>query len=388
MIALDRRRIAVFVAGASAFLDMYCTQALLPDLARHFHASPAEVGLTVTMSTLATALVAPLIGAVADMWGRKRLIVAGALALVLPTLAIAWVDSLPAILGLRFLQGLCMPAIFTVTMAYVGEEWPPAEVPEVVSLYTGGTALGGVSGRLVTAVAADFLGWRDAFIVLGAVNLAAGLLIWAMLPAAKGWRPSGSLVETLRAALGHLRNPRLVATFGIGFTILFSLVATFTYGTFYLAAPPFLLSTTGQGLVFLVYLLGMVAAPVGGKVIARIGAVRGMAMAVGGICLGMGLTLVPAFPAVVAGLAAMVCGIFICQTASISTISTTAKTSRSAAMGLYVTMYYLGGSLGAVVPAPAWHGLGWPGPVAIVVLVALGGLALAVRYWTAKRGTT
>lgn len=384
MIHLDRRRIAVFVAGASAFLDMYCTQALLPDLARHFNASPAEVGLTVTMATLATALVAPLIGAMADMIGRKRVIVAGALALVLPTLGIALVDSLPAILVLRFLQGLCMPAIFTVTMAYVGEEWPAAEVPEVVSLYTGGTALGGVSGRLVTAIAADFLGWREAFIVLGVVNLAAGLLIWWLLPAAKGWRASGSLAETLRAAVGHLRNPRLLATFGIGFTILFSLVATFTYGTFYLAAAPFSLSTTGQGLIFLVYLLGMVAAPVGGKVIARIGPVRGLAMAVAGVCIGQLLTLGPNLALVVAGLAVMVCGIFICQTASISMISATAKTSRSAAMGLYVTLYYVGGSLGAVVPAPAWAALGWPGCVAIVVAVALGGLGLAVRFWTAR----
>lgn len=381
MIALDRRRIAVFVAGASAFLDMYCTQALLPDLARHFNASPAEVGLTVTMSTLATALVAPLIGAVADMWGRKRLIVAGALLLVLPTVAIAWADGLPAILALRFLQGLCMPAIFTVTMAYVGEEWPPAQVPEVVSLYTAGTALGGVSGRLVTAVAADFVGWRDAFIVLGAVNLAAGLLIWALLPPARGWRPSGSLVDTLRAAAGHLGNPRLVATFGIGFTILFSLVATFTYGTFHLAGWPYDLSATGQGLVFLVYLLGSVAAPVGGKVIARIGAVRGLAMAVGGVCLGLGVALLPSLPVIVAGLGIMVCGIFICQTASISMISATAKTSRSAAMGLYVTLYYVGGSLGAVVPSAAWHAFAWPGVVAIVMLVSLGGLGLALRWW-------
>jgi predicted MFS family arabinose efflux permease len=384
MILFDHRRVAVFLAGASAFLDMYCTQALLPDLARHFNASPAEVGLTVTMATLATALVAPLIGALADMVGRKRVIVAGALALVLPTFAIALVDSLPGILALRFLQGLCMPAIFTVTMAYVGEEWPPAQVPEVVSIYTGGTALGGVSGRLVTAIAADALGWRDAFVVLGVVNLAAALAIWALLPAAKNFRASASLVETLRAAGGHLRNPRLVATFGIGFTILFSLVATFTYGTFYLANPPFDLSTTGQGLIFLVYLLGMVAAPVGGRMIARIGPVRGLAVAVAAVCIGQGLTLAPLLAVVIAGLAVMVCGIFICQTASISMISATAKTSRSAAMGLYVTVYYVGGSLGAVVPAPAWHAVAWPGCVAIVVAVALAGLGLALRFWRTK----
>ncbi|HLO77637.1 MAG TPA: MFS transporter, partial [Magnetospirillum sp.] len=295
------------------------------------------------------------------------------------------VDSLGAMLVLRFLQGLCMPAIFTVTMAYVGEEWSPSEVPEVVSLYTGGTALGGVSGRLVTAVAADALGWRDAFVVLGVVNLAAGLLIWSLLPAAKNFHATSSLRATLQAGLAHLRNPRLVATFGIGFTILFSLVSTFTYGTFYLAAAPFSLSITGQGMIFLVYLLGTVAAPVGGRMIARVGPVCGLAAAVAAVCVGQGLTLVPVLPVVVVGLAVLVCGIFICQTASISMISATAKASRSAAMGMYVTLYYVGGSLGAVVPAPAWHAVGWPGCVAIVVTVALCGLGLAARFWTAPR---
>lgn len=382
MILSAHRRIAVFFAGTSAFLDMYCTQALLPDLARHFSASPAEVGLTITMATLATALVAPIIGGMADMVGRKRVIVTGALVLVLPTLGIALVESLSAILVLRFLQGLCLPAIFTVTMAYVGEEWPPAEVPVVVSIYTAGTALGGVSGRLITAAAADLLGWRGAFVVLALVNLLAGLVILALLPPAKNFRPTSSLAETVRAAANHARNPKLLATFGVGFAILFSLVATFTYGTFYMAAAPFNLTTTGQGLVFLVYLLGMLAAPVGGRMIARIGPVPGLAVAVALICAGQLITIVPSLPVVVTGLAVMVCGVFICQTASISVISRTAKMSRSAAMGLYVTVYYVGGSLGAVVPAPAWHVVGWPGCVAMVVIVALGGLALAVRYWS------
>jgi MFS transporter, YNFM family, putative membrane transport protein len=266
----------------------------------------------------------------------------------------------------------------------VGEEWPAAEMPEVVSLYTAGTALGGVSGRLITALAAEAMGWRDAFFLLAGVNLAAALAIFACLPPAKAFQPSGSLAATLRAAGGHLRNPRLLATFGVGFSILFALVATFTYGTFYMAATPFSLSTAAQGFVFLVYLLGMVAAPIGGKLIARIGAVRGMAASVSLSCAGLLLTLFPILSVVIVGLALFVAGIFITQTASISMINANAKTSRSAAMGLYVTVYYLGGSLGAIVPAPAWQAVGWPGPLAFVIAVLLAGLGLGARFWRSR----
>lgn len=388
MLMLDRRRIAVFLAGASAFLDMYCTHALLPELSRHFNAGPAEVGLTVTMATLATALVAPLIGGLADMMGRKRVIVAGALILVLPTLGIAMVESLSAILVLRFFQGLCLPAIFTVTVAYVGEEWPPAEMPEVVSVYTAGTALGGVSGRLITALAAEAMGWREAFFLLAAVNLVAALAIWALLPPAKAFRASGSLADTLRAAGGHLRNPRLIATFGVGFSILFSLVAVFTYATFYMAAPPYNLSTAGQGFVFLVYLIGMISAPIAGKMIRRIGAVRGLIVSVVCSCLGLVVAQAPNLWVIIFGLMMFSAGIFMTQTASISTINTSAKGSRSAAMGLYVTVYYLGGSLGPLAPAPAWHTVGWIGPVAMVMVVMLVGLALGVRFWRPPQAHT
>jgi YNFM family putative membrane transporter len=385
MIALDRRRVAVFLAGASAFLDMYSTQALLPDLARDFRATATQVGLTVTMATLATALVAPLIGGMADMVGRKRVIVAGALLLVLPTLGIALADTLDTVLALRFVQGLCIPAIFTVTVAYVGEEWSPAEMPKVVGIYTSGTVLGGMLGRVVTALAADLMGWRESFVLLGAINLAAALAIWALLPPARNFRRATSLGDTLRAFVNHARTPALAATCGIGFTILFALVATFTYATFLLARAPFSLSTSALGLIFVVYLMGVASAPVGGALIARVGRIGGLAVAVGCSCAGLAITLIPSLPAVIAGLALLATGIFISQTASMSMINATAKTARSAAVGLYVTCYYLGGSMGGVVPGPAWQAAGWPACVALIALVLLAGLALGARWWRAPR---
>ena len=56
--------------------------------------------------------------------------------------------------------------------------------------------------------------------------------------------------------LGHLRNPRLLAIYAVGFGTLFNFVALFTYVSFVLAAPPFNLSPTLLGAIFVTYLRG------------------------------------------------------------------------------------------------------------------------------------
>src|SRR3546814_17221394 len=100
----------------------------------------------------------------------------------------------------------------------------------------------------------------------------------------------------------HLGNRRLVATYAIGFAVLFSLVATFTYVNFYLAAPPFRLSPAALGTVFMVYLVGVVVTPLSGSWIRRFG--RRAAVTAGIACsvAGLLMTLASTLPVVIAGL--------------------------------------------------------------------------------------
>ena len=85
--------------------------------------------------------------------------------------------------------------------------------------------------------------------------------------------------------------------------------------------------------------------------------------------------------AVIAGLALMSGGLLVVQTLALGFIAASVPQGRSAAVGLYVTIYYIGGALGGVVPALAWQAAGWRGVVALVlpVLAAMTGLALA--FW-------
>jgi MFS family permease len=156
---------AVALCGVCAFLELYCTQPLLPLLARLFHASKTGVGLTVSAATMGVALAAPVFGALAERLPRKRVIVIALLGVSVPTLLAATSTSLAQLIFWRFLQGITVPGIIAVVITYIGEEWPPDRVPLIMSFYVSGTALGGFVGRISSGILADRFSWRVSFLV-------------------------------------------------------------------------------------------------------------------------------------------------------------------------------------------------------------------------------
>src|SRR5262245_14146857 len=84
-----------------------------------------------TASTLAIALAAPFTGAVADVLGRKRMIAVAMLAVVVPMVGASFAADVQALIAWRFVQGLLLPPIFGVIVAYIGDEWPPVQVAGV-----------------------------------------------------------------------------------------------------------------------------------------------------------------------------------------------------------------------------------------------------------------
>jgi len=377
---------AIYLCGVFAFLNLYATQPLLPMLAGLFHASKAAVGLTVSVSTLGVALAAPVFGALTERLPRKRVIVASALILSAPTLLAATSPGLHTLIFWRFLQGVALPGIFATVITYIGEEWRRESIALVMSLYVSATALGGFLGRFLTGLIADTLGWRWSFVALGALSIVGAGFIARWLPA-QSPRPPAQAADhetpSLWIALRHFRNPRLVATFAVGFGILFTLVATFTYSTFYLADPPFRLSTLALSYLFAIYLVGLVITPFGGYLVTRIGMRRGIAIAIGLCGLGEALTLshnlwVVIFP----GLGLVCTGVFIAQSTSTSFLRMAAPSGgRASAAGLYLSSYYVGGTLAGVAPSFFWNLGGWPACVALVELVLLAMLAVAWIGW-------
>jgi YNFM family putative membrane transporter len=366
---------AAFLCGTFAFLDLYCTQPLLPLLGRVFHASETRVSLTVSATTLGVAISAALLAVFAERVDRKKTIVLSIVVLGLCTLMTATATTLPVLAMWRLLQGVFTPGIFVITIAYVTEEWPALLVPRVMSFYVAGTVFGGFLGRLTGGTLAERFGWRSVFLVLGILGLVGAALIQRLLPPARPRTKAAKQQALFAPVLANLRNPRLLATFGIGFCMLFTLVSTFSYITFHLAGAPFDLSTEELGWLFSVYLVGLFATLAAGTVLARIGLRHGMLAAVAISFSGVALTLMPSLAMVAVGLAMAGSGVFIAQTCANSFFRDAAPAgARVSAAGMYICSYYIGGTAGGILPGFAWRYGGWPGCAALTctVLVLAG----------------
>jgi MFS transporter, YNFM family, putative membrane transport protein len=383
--AIDSRKVAVAIAGFCTFLNLYSPQPLLPALSREFGVGAAEISTIMTATTLAIALTAPFTGAIADVLGRKRVIAAAMLAVVVPMAGAALATDVQALIAWRFVLGLLLPPIFAVTVAYIGDEWPPARVAGVAGIYIAGSSLGGFCGRFLPGLLDDLFDWRAAFLALAGVSLVGAVMVALLLPREKGFVRSPGLSASARQMLQHLKNPQLLATYGIGFGVLFNFIAVFTYVSFHLAAPPYHFSSTLLGLIFVTYLAGTVIAPMTGRMMARLGRRRFVLAVIAAWAGGALLMLLAPIPAIIAGLTFCAgCGM-LCQTVSTGYVTEIAKEGRSSAVGLYVTWFYAGGSMGAFLPGLAWNWGGWPATIAMVVTMLV---AMAVIAALAYRGAT
>jgi predicted MFS family arabinose efflux permease len=374
---LDKATVATMLAGLCTFLNVYSTQPLLPLLRQIFHASELEVSLTVSATIFATALTAPFIGMIAERRGRKKVIVPSLFLLAVPTALAATSTTLRALIFWRFAQGLFVPGVIAVMLAYVNEEWAGRGVGRAMSSYVTGTVIGGFLGRFISGLIAAHWHWRATFLVLAALDLILAFVVRAWLPLAKNFVRAEHLRQVLDHAKDHLRNPRLLANFGMGSTVLFALVGCFTYANFYLAASPFWLNSAQLGSIFFVYLLGVVITPQSGRFLDRFGFRHTTLVYCAMMIAGLLLTLVRSLPVVIIGLAIFSSGVFVAQAAATVQTGAIAARARSSAAGLYVTFYYLGGSIGATLTDWFWHWRGWPGCVLVLGVVSLLSLWLA-----------
>jgi YNFM family putative membrane transporter len=379
--AFDFRALAVATAGFSAFVNLYSPQALLPELAGEFHVGPGEISSLMTASTAAIALSAPFTGALADVLGRKRLIVAAMFAITVPTVIMTFAATVPQLVLWRFIQGLLVPPIFTVTVAYVGDEWPPRDVARVAGLYVTGASIGGFSGRFIPGILTDVIGWRSAIQVVAQITLVAAVIVALMLPRERQFVRSGGLLLSLSQMFRHFRDRRLVATFAIGFGVLFNFIAAFTYVSFHLAGPPYSFSPTLLGALFFTYLVSSPLLPWTGRAVALFGRRHFVLGTIAVWIVGALLLLAPPVWIIIAGLTlCAVCGM-LCQTISTGYVTLTAKEGRSSAVGLYASTFYIGGSAGAFLTGIAWTTAGWSGCVAVIVAMQVIMAIIVVASW-------
>jgi YNFM family putative membrane transporter len=375
---VNRGSAALLLGASSMFATMYSTQAILPELSDDLDVSAAVAGLTVSVVVLAVALGGWVHGPLSDRIGRRRVMVASAGLLVVPTALLGLSAGIVMLIALRIAQGLLMPGLLVVAVPYITERFSGAVQGRWMGAYTSSLVLGGFVGRVGTGLVTEWTSWRVALSLLAVPAAVGALAMWRWLPPDAVAPSPQPLSHALRE---HLRNgPLLLNAFTAG-AAFFGFVGVFTYATFRLTDPPFNLSLGEAGLVYGVWLVGLLVTPITGLA-GRIGPQRVVPWLLLLSISGALLTLVDSLPAIIAGLAAMALAMFTIVPACQLLIPRLAHHQRGTATSLHLTVYYAAGGLGGYLPGFALD-RGWGTLVAVCTASIAGGLAASLTL----RGT-
>ncbi|WP_026927867.1 MFS transporter [Granulicoccus phenolivorans] len=374
--------VALFLAGLVTFALLYATQPMLPELSLRFGVSATAAATSVSAGTLALGVALLIAGPVTELVGRTPLMIGSLFAASVVGMACAFAPTWEVMLGLRALQGFLLAGLPAVATAYLREEIARDAAGRATGLYIGGTALGGMSGRLIGGTLTDFFGWQVALFGLGLLGLVCAIATTVLLPRSRNFRPSP---KTLHAVLGTLRkalaDPALLGLYGIGGTSMGMLVATFNALGFRLAAPPYLLPLSLASLVFLTYAVGSWSSTYAGRLADLYGRRRVEPICVVIALVGLLITLAEPLWLVVLGLAVLVAGFFATHGVASGWVAARAAATGGGAgqaASLYLVCYYLGSSIFGTLAGTAWTHAGWPGVVAMNTGLLLICLVLAL----------
>ncbi len=370
-------KLTIGLIGMFAFLQVYSIQAILPVLMMDFTATEVQAGMIVGATILAIAIMSPFLGMLSDAVGRKSFIVGALLFLAIPTALIAQSPNIGWMGMWRFMQGLSVPGITVVTIAYIGEEFEGRALTELMSFYVSGSVLGGFMGRFLLGHLHELIGWRAGYYVMAGMTLIGALWVGKMLPASRHFVANPNFRSAMQTLGEHLVNRYVVTSCLLGACVLFSLVGCFTFINLHLADTPYELSTGALANIFAVYLIGVVITPLSTTLLRRFGSARTVRVAVIISMFGVLLTLVTPLWGIVLGLAIMSSGVFITQAATISYIAVNVKKGRSLASGLYYMGYYAGGTMGAWLCGIAYARGQWSLTVWLLLFVQVLALLVA-----------
>jgi YNFM family putative membrane transporter len=382
--AFRRTNLALFADGLATFALMYAVQPLMPVFSTQFGVTPAAAALALSVTTLPLAFAMLAASAVADRVGRRALMVGSLFTSALLGLACAVPSGFSGLLLLRGLMGISLAGLPAVSMAYVAEEMAPTAAGLAIGLFIAGSAVGGMSGRLLAGALTAWFGWRAALGGIGALGLACAVLLWRFLPPSRHFAPCPLRLAALGAALArHLRDPVLRLLFAQAFLLMGGFVTIYNYTAYRLLAPPYRLGQDRVGLIFSVYLAGVVSSAVMGHVAVRAGRRRTLVGNVALMACGLALTLAAPLAAIVAGTALATAGFFGAHSVASGWVGSWARSARAQASSLYLLAYYAGSSIVGSAGGLVWARWAWPGIVWLVA-VLLGVSLLAATGLPAR----
>ena len=360
--AFLRTLLAMCAGGFATFSLLYCVQPMMPMLAQQFSLNAAQSSLILSVSTITLAVGLLITGPLSDALGRKPVMVLSLLAAALFTIASALMPTWEGVLLMRALVGLALSGLAAVAMSYLSEEIDPLHLGLAMGVYIAGSAIGGMSGRLLSGVLVDFMSWHAVLGTLGGLSLLVGLGFWRLLPESRNFRPRSLRPRSLLQGYTlQFRDAGLPWLFLQGFLLMGAFVTLFNYIGYRLIASPFQLDQTSVGLISVVYLSGIYSSAQIGSLADRLGRRKVLWVVISLMLCGLLLSLFDVLPVILLGMLLFTFGFFGAHSVSSSWIGRRATQAKGQASSLYLFCYYLGSSVAGTFGGFFWEAGGWDG---------------------------
>jgi len=373
---LTRNLIVALIATVIAFSTLYIPQPMLPLLAQQFDVSTGEAGLLMTLAMLPLAVAPVLYGYFLQAIPARLMLQIALSLLALNQVCFVFADQFWQLLGLRLMQGLLLPAIFTALMTYCASMAPPQMVRRAMGYYIGATIIGGFLGRLVGGIFASSFDWHTAFLVMGLMQLLPLLLL--------------SRVEA-DADINFARlDPRSVARVldNRNYRFMFLSLATvfFVFSGILNIVPFHLRDIDPQStplvisMLYLGYLVGAPMSLFSDSIARRLGDERkGLLLGLAIHGSGLVMLLFVALQGLIVTMFFLAAGFFLIHALLSGLANHLAREHKGVVNGLYVSVYYFSGALGSWLPGYLYEGLGWRVMVLVFVVI------LGVSAWSISR---
>jgi len=336
------------------FSVMYATQPLQPLLAQEFNISIIEASSFTAVIMLFLAIAPIFYGYILEKSNAKKIIIIASLLLFITNLILSFTKTYEMFLFIRTIEAIIIPAILTACMSILASDKENTKFN--MSIYVASTVFGGLVGRIMSGYIATEFGWRAVFL-----SLSFALLIGLYFIKNISNNAESKTTKVKALDIVHiLKDKRFCIIYLMMFCVFFVFAGLLNILPFKVKEVMPNASETQLGLLYLGYGMGIIVSLYIHKIINIFQ--KELRTILFGIVIFSISTIFFLFtnPTFMFGMVFLFCvGMFIIHTVATRIANSLKGSQKSLTSGMYLAFYYIGGTVGSILPPYIYLNYGW-----------------------------
>lgn len=366
------------VAGVSV-ANLYYNQPLLNMIRHELGISEFKANLIAMISQIGYALGLFFIVPAGDLYRRKKIILVNFTLLIFSLLTMAAASHIYLIWAASLITGICsiIPQIFVPIAAQYSR---PENKGRNVGIVISGLLTGILSSRVISGFIGEVLGWREMYFIAAGLMLICAIVVLKVLPEI---RPTfrGKYTDLMKSLFSLVKDYPVLLIYSVRSGVAFgSLLAMWSCLAFKMGEAPFYANSDVIGILGLCGVAGALTASMVGKYAKKVG-IRNFNF------IGCGLILLSwaflyfcgnSYAGIIAGVILIDIGIQCIQLSNQTSIFAICPSASNRINTIFMTTYFIGGSLGTFLAGSCWQAWKWAGVAGIGVTLTIISLAITV----------